>query len=81
MSRLTAALIVLAVVLVPVSAAAAATLNGGPGPDHLAGSPGADTINALDGSPDRVSCGPGRDIVRADPGDQVGRDCERVRRG
>ena len=42
---------------------------------------GNDTINTLDGSPDRVSCGPGRDTVRADPGDQLGRDCERVRRG
>jgi hypothetical protein len=38
-------------------------------------------VNALDGSPDRISCGPGRDSVRADRGDQVSRDCEAVRRG
>jgi Ca2+-binding RTX toxin-like protein len=28
---------------------------------------GNDRVNALDGSPDRISCGPGRDRVRADP--------------
>jgi hypothetical protein len=42
---------------------------------------GNDTVAVRDGPPDRVSCGPGRDRVRADRGDAVGRDCERVSRG
>jgi len=69
------------------------TIDGGAGNDTInAATPGDagdvivagndnDRINALDGSPDRISCGPGRDAVRADRGDQVSRDCERVRRG
>ena len=69
------------------------TLIGGAGPDRinaaardrardivLAGA-GNDVVGALDGALDRISCGPGRDRVRADRRDAVNRDCEVVRRG
>ncbi len=46
----------------------------------LAGS-GNDVVYARDGSPDRISCGPGFDRVEADQGDAVADDCEQVRRG
>ena len=55
-------------------------LVGGTGADRLDGGPGADTLDARDGRPhDRVSCGPGRDVVKADLGDRVARDCESIR--
>jgi hypothetical protein len=46
-------------------------------------SPGsaADSIDARDGEPDTVSCGPGADTVRADAVDTVDSDCETVARG
>lgn len=72
------------------------TIVGGPGPDKIAGdrdgrcnelhcdlSPGSssDTIDALDGEADTVSCGPGQDSVKADAQDTVAPDCETVTRG
>jgi Ca2+-binding RTX toxin-like protein len=69
------------------------TLLGGAGGDRLSaatrddagdvvlGGVGSDVIDTLDGSPDRITCGAGRDRVRADRGDRIGRGCEQVRRG
>lgn len=72
------------------------TITGGPGPDKIVGdrdgrcnemhcdlSPGSssDTIDALDGEADTISCGPGQDTVKADPQDTVAPDCETVVRG
>jgi Ca2+-binding RTX toxin-like protein len=72
------------------------TITGGPGPDKIVGdrdgrcnelhcdlSPGSssDTIDALDGEADSVSCGPGLDTVKADAQDTVAPDCETVTRG
>jgi Ca2+-binding RTX toxin-like protein len=51
---------------------------GGPGRDLLSGGRWRDHINARDSTRDRVSCGPGRDFVRADRGDRL-RGCERER--
>ena len=56
------------------------TIIGGPGRDLLLGGAGYDTIQARDGARDRVRCGPNFDVVLADKGDDVGRDCERVTR-
>lgn len=56
-------------------------LYGGSGKDRIRGGAGDDFINANDGTAgDRVSCGLGRDIVIADPGDRIAADCEVVRR-
>jgi Ca2+-binding RTX toxin-like protein len=52
-------------------------LSGGPGTDVYAGGKGNDVIYANDGVPERISCGPGIDTVRADPNDVVAADCER----
>ena len=54
-------------------------LNGGGGSDTLQGGPGRDRVDARDGAPDRVLCGDGADVVRADPSDHL-IGCERVRR-
>jgi Ca2+-binding RTX toxin-like protein len=69
------------------------TIVGGPGQDKIVGdrdgrcnelhcdlSPGsaADTIDAVDGEADTISCGPGTDTVKADAADVVGADCETV---
>lgn len=69
---------------------------GGPGQDKIVGdrdgrcnemhcdlSPGsaADTIDAVDGEVDTISCGPGTDTVKADAVDVVAPDCETVVRG
>jgi RTX calcium-binding nonapeptide repeat (4 copies)/Divergent InlB B-repeat domain len=51
-------------------------LDGGSGPDVIEGGRGRDRILAVDGSRDTVSCGPGRDSVRADRVDRV-TGCER----
>jgi hypothetical protein len=52
-------------------------LIGGPGRDKIFGGPGNDSIAANgDTARDTVSCGPGVDIVNADPGDSVARNCE-----
>jgi len=42
-------------------------LNGGPGRDVLNGGPGDDTFFAKDGEADEITCGPGADVVHADP--------------
>jgi hypothetical protein len=41
-------------------------IDGGGGADELLGGPGEDTILAVDGVPDRVSCGPGNDVAVLD---------------
>jgi RTX calcium-binding nonapeptide repeat (4 copies) len=56
------------------------TLGGGTGVDYLSGGAGFDVIDARDRSIDRVVCGRGVDLVRADRHDRIARDCERVRR-
>jgi Ca2+-binding RTX toxin-like protein len=53
-------------------------LVGGAGRNRLLGGSGNDRLRAANGSFDRVNCGPGRDIARADRVDHV-RGCERVR--
>jgi Ca2+-binding RTX toxin-like protein len=56
-------------------------LSGGAGADRLFGGPEDDRIAAqADGSADRVSCGPGRDIVDIDGRESVSPDCEVVAR-
>ncbi len=66
--RAVALLVVAAALAAP---AAAATLRG---------TPNADRIDAVNGRPDTVACGAGRDIVTADLVDRVARDCEVVSR-
>jgi Ca2+-binding RTX toxin-like protein len=47
-------------------------LAGGPGRDRLSGGRGADRLNTVDGRRDRVvNGGPGKDICRVDPADEV----------
>ena len=53
-------------------------LSGGLGRDVLLGGPGPDRILARDGRQDRIRCGTGRDLVKADSRDNVERGCERV---
>jgi RTX calcium-binding nonapeptide repeat (4 copies) len=53
------------------------TLIGGRGKDELFGGNGNDEIRAVDRSEDLVFCGPGRDRVRANRGDDLF-GCERV---
>jgi hypothetical protein len=56
-------------------------LIGREGPDAIAAGRGNDRIAAeYDSGVDRVTCGPGRDVVVADPQDRVERDCEVVSR-
>ena len=56
-------------------------LTGGSGRDTLSGGAGNDRIDARDRRRgDRIVCGAGRDVVFADRGDRVARDCERSRR-
>ena len=45
------------------------TIVGGKAEDRLEGNEGNDTIDARDGRFDSVDCGPGSDVVYADPGD------------
>jgi dipeptidyl aminopeptidase/acylaminoacyl peptidase len=54
-------------------------LDGGPGPNTYSGGAGNDTINSANGKRETVSCGSGRDSVRADRSDRV-KGCEKVRR-
>lgn len=57
-------------------------LTPGDGEDRVDGGSGRDSITVSgDGRVDRVQCGPGKDVVYADPVDRVARDCETVRRG
>jgi len=53
-------------------------LQGGEGTDSADGGEGDDTINVPDGLPEKVTCGGGRDTVRADTVDEVAADCEVV---
>ncbi len=62
-------------------------LSGGAGDDNITDGKGRnrinagggnDRVNAVNGSVDSVSCGAGRDVVRADRSDRVGRSCERI---
>ena len=50
----------------------------GGGSDKGHGGRGDDYIRAVDGSKDDISCGPGSDRVRANPGDNVLEGCEKV---
>ena len=52
---------------------------GGKGSDVLDGGLDPDRIVADDGTRDVIDCGEGDDVVRADPVDEVARNCERVR--
>lgn len=54
-------------------------LDGGPGPNKYSGGAGNDTINSVNGKRETVSCGAGRDSVRADKADRLS-GCEKVRR-
>ena len=42
------------------------------------GGRGDDYIRAVDGSKDDISCGPGSDRARANPGDNVQEGCEKI---
>jgi hypothetical protein len=64
-------------------------MDGGDGNDKLQAGAGADTINSgsgddtletPDGIADKVACGDGNDTVDADQLDEVGADCETIRR-
>ncbi len=48
------------------------------GRDLVEAGNGNDVVYAVDGYLDRITCGKGRDLVRADVEDKVGRDCERI---
>jgi Ca2+-binding RTX toxin-like protein len=50
----------------------------GGGKDKGHGERGDDFINSVDGSEDFVSCGPGADRARANPGDNVQEGCEQI---
>lgn len=52
-------------------------LTGGRGADAISGGRGRDIIRAIDGRPDRVSCGPGIDRAKIDGIDRV-KGCERL---
>jgi hypothetical protein len=54
-------------------------IDGGPGPNKYSGGSGNDTINSVNGKRETVSCGAGRDSVRADKADRV-IGCEKVKR-
>jgi len=56
------------------------TLRLGDGSDKGHGGRGNDYIRAVDGSKDTIYCGPGADGVKANPGDNVAGDCEKVKR-
>jgi Ca2+-binding RTX toxin-like protein len=51
-------------------------ITGGPHPDAIRAGDGNDTVFALDGSRDRVHCGPGVDSYTADAQDRIAPDCE-----
>jgi Ca2+-binding RTX toxin-like protein len=53
-------------------------INGQGGRDVILAGSGDDLIIANDGRRDAISCGPGRDSVKADRRDRIARDCERV---
>jgi hypothetical protein len=51
-------------------------LRGGSGRDRITGGGGDDRLRAKDGDGDTLRCGRGRDRVKADAQDRVGRSCE-----
>lgn len=55
-------------------------LQGAAGADVIDAGPGDDTVNSPDGTVDRITCGEGTDLVRADTVDEVAADCENVER-
>ena len=55
-------------------------LQAGAGLDTLDAGPGDDAIETPDGIADKITCGDGNDTVDADQLDEVGPDCETVRR-
>jgi Ca2+-binding RTX toxin-like protein len=55
-------------------------IGGGKGFDKIMGGPGNDHINARDGHPDQIDCGPGRkDFAKVDRNEDGVFDCETVR--
>jgi hypothetical protein len=52
----------------------------GGGTDRGHGERGDDYISAVDRSEDFISCGPGADRTRANPGDNVQEGCEKIER-
>ena len=60
-----------------IGGARADNLTGGRGRDLIRGGKGSDLVRAIDGSSDRVSCGPGRDRAKVDGIDKV-KGCERL---
>ncbi len=56
------------------------TIYGNYDSDQVDGGAGNDRINLIHGGIDSVVCGPGSDVVFADSGDRVGKDCESIRR-
>jgi Ca2+-binding RTX toxin-like protein len=55
------------------------TINAGGGRNTVSGGTGNDIIDVRNDKRDRVSCGKGRDRIRADRTDKL-RGCERIRR-
>ena len=51
-------------------------LYGEPGRDALFGGVGDDSVEARDGEPDRVACGPGQDTANLNAGDRLAPGCE-----
>ena len=72
----------------PVSSDSGATLDAGDGRDFVVGGPSSEQIDAgagrdfiqaaADDVADTITCGDGRDTVRADPLDTIAADCEHV---
>ncbi len=54
-------------------------LDGEAGNDSVFGGRGKDKVEAADGETDVVSCGKGPDTVNADPQDEIGKNCEKVK--
>jgi Ca2+-binding RTX toxin-like protein len=54
-------------------------IEGSKGPDAIVAGPGDDKIRVRGGLADEVDCGGGRDTVKADGGDQIAKNCEKVR--
>ena len=55
-------------------------IRGRGGEDDMYGGKGRDYIRAVDRREDDISCGPGHDRVRANPGDDIEGGCEHVMR-
>lgn len=55
-------------------------IRGGAGRDAISGGGANDRIDVRDGERDTVSCGSGKDVVKADRRDRVARSCETVNR-